>query len=146
MIVEHSRQIFADELARVTRKWRTLVDSELRNIGMTLARAKAILHLCGHDGITQRELAAELDIETATLVRLLDGLAEQGLIERHASETDRRANSIHLTPAARKLAKEVRARIDTIRDEVLGRIPARELDAAASVLGRIATALDGQRG
>jgi MarR family transcriptional regulator, transcriptional regulator for hemolysin len=146
MTIEQSRQVFADELSRVTRKWRTLVDSELRSIGMTLARAKAILHLCGHDGISQRELAAELDIETATLVRLLDGLAEQGLIERHASETDRRANSIHLTPAARRLAGQVRSRIDTIRDDVLGRVSARELDTAAGVLGKIATALDGQRG
>jgi len=146
MTVEQSRQIFADELARVTRKWRTLVDSELRSIGMTLARAKAILHLCDHDGISQRELATELDIETATLVRLLDGLAEQGLIERHASETDRRANSIHLTPAARKLAGQVRSRIDAIRDDVLGQVSARELDTAAGVLGKIATALDGQRG
>jgi MarR family transcriptional regulator for hemolysin len=146
MTVELSRQAFADELSRVTRKWRTLVDADLRGIGLTLSRAKAILHLCSHDGITQRELAAELDIETATLVRLLDGLAEQGLIERRASDTDRRANAIHLTPAARRLAKEVRARVDAVRDDVLGKVGARELDAAASVLAKIAAALDGQRG
>ncbi|MBM6596630.1 MarR family winged helix-turn-helix transcriptional regulator [Microvirga pudoricolor] len=142
MSAERSRQIFADELSRVTRKWRTLVDADLRGMGMTLSRARAILHLCGHDGITQRELAAELDIETATLVRLLDGLAEQGLIERRASAMDRRANTIHLTPAARRLARDVRARIDAIRDDVLAGVSARDLDTAASVLGRIAAALE----
>jgi MarR family transcriptional regulator for hemolysin len=44
-----------------------------------------------------------LDLQPISLTRLLDGLAENGLIERRADPADRRAKRLFLTPAARPL-------------------------------------------
>ena len=44
-----------------------------------------------------------LDLQPISLTRLLDGLSENGLIERRSDPNDRRAKRLFLTPAARPL-------------------------------------------
>jgi DNA-binding MarR family transcriptional regulator len=44
-----------------------------------------------------------LDLQPITLTRLLDRLADNGLIERRADPNDRRANRLYLKPAAKPL-------------------------------------------
>src|SRR3954453_21559992 len=95
------RALFSEELAITSRKLRTLFDARVRAKGLTLARARALLHLARKDGMTQTELAEILEVESPTLVRLLDGLEGQGLTERRPVAGDRRANQIALTPAGR---------------------------------------------
>ncbi len=48
-----------------------------------------------------------LDLQPITLTRLLDRLAENGLIERSADPNDRRANRLYLTPAAKPLLERL---------------------------------------
>jgi MarR family transcriptional regulator, transcriptional regulator for hemolysin len=55
------------------------------------------------EGLKQSELADMLDLQPITLTRLLDRLADNGLIERRADPNDRRANRLYLKPAAKPL-------------------------------------------
>jgi MarR family transcriptional regulator for hemolysin len=55
------------------------------------------------EGLKQAELAEMLDLQPISLTRLLDGLAENGLIERRPDPEDRRAKRLYLTPGARPL-------------------------------------------
>lgn len=128
---------FVEELAAVSRKWRTLVDARVKDRGMTLARARALIQLSEASPLSQRELAETLDVETPTLVRLLDGLAEQGFVERHPVEGDRRTNHVVLTEAARPLAAELRAIVRGARDEFLADVDPEDLAAALRVLRSI---------
>lgn len=140
------QQAFADEFATAARHWRTVVDAKLKGIGLTLARAKVIRILAGKtSGVTQRELADELEIETATLVRLLDGLEKQGLTERRAVQDDRRTNHIFLTKGARKIVDDVRATTDAIRDDLLRDIDPKDLETATRVLNQIGRRLEKTR-
>ena len=50
-----------------------------------------------------------LDLQPITLTRLLDGLCDNGLIERRPSPSDRRAKLLFLTPAARPLLERLSA-------------------------------------
>ncbi len=68
--------IFVDELGRASRKLRTHFDSRVKELGLTQARARTLLLLDRLAVLNQKELAEELDIETPTMVRLLDGLEE----------------------------------------------------------------------
>lgn len=52
---------------------------------------------------TQIELARRLGITGSTLVRHLDRMAADGLVERSHEGADRRVRRIHLTPAGRRL-------------------------------------------
>lgn len=133
---------FAMELGKVARRWRTRLDSRLRVMGLTQARWMALLELSHADGLTQRELAATLGIEGPTLVRLLDGLEAQGLIERQVCPADRRAKRIHLTANAAPVLHEIREIAEATRRELLGGIPRDDLSAARRVLASIAERLE----
>jgi len=90
---------------------------------MTLARARVFHKLSRRDGINQRELADELELETPTLVRILDAMEAQGFIERRAVPSDRRAKQIFMTESGKveALATGVRADIlEGISDEDIG--------------------------
>jgi MarR family transcriptional regulator for hemolysin len=134
---------FVGALRRVTLKWRSRFDAELRGSGQTLGRARALMLLSGAGGgMTQRELAAELSIEHPTLVRLLDGLERHRLIEREPVPGDRRANRIVLTPQAAPVVAEVQHRFDALRHRVLRDIPPADMAIALRVLDSLLDSLD----
>ena len=76
------------------------------------------LHRLG-DGISQSELAAAIGIDGSTLVRLLDMLVEQDLIERQPHPSDRRVKLLHLTAAGRTKVLAIRKRLIALEDELL---------------------------
>ncbi len=59
------------------------------------------------EGINQRDLAEKLELETPTLVRILDAMEKQGLLQRRVAGSDRRAKEIFLTESGRDLGREV---------------------------------------
>jgi MarR family transcriptional regulator, transcriptional regulator for hemolysin len=139
------RHEFVDRLSKVSRRWRTRLDAEFRRTGLTLARARTLLLLSREDGpLTQKDLAEHLAIETPTLVRLLDGLVGQGLVERRPLPGDRRANAVVLTKAAAPHVAEADAVSKRVRGEILEDIPERDLATAIRVLDRIAMRLQGE--
>lgn len=125
---------FVDELTKTSRKLRTLFDARVKELGLTLARARTLLLLQRLGGLNQRELAEELEIETPTMVRLLDGLEKQGFIERRAVEADRRAKQIVMTPLGAELATKVDHLAQLLRAEYVGHIDEHELMTAIKVL------------
>jgi MarR family transcriptional regulator for hemolysin len=66
-----------------------------------------LVRLDRSEGLKQSELAEILDLQPISLTRLLDRLAENGLIERRPDPNDRRANRLYLTPAARPLLEQL---------------------------------------
>ena len=129
---------FLEELSITSRKLRTLFDARVRAKGLTLARARTLIHLAKMDGMTQTELAEILEVEGPTLVRLLDGLEKQGLTERRPVDGDRRAKQIALTEAGRKLAADVTLLGDELREEVLTTVSEADLIAATRAFRAIA--------
>lgn len=131
------RSEFATTLAVASRKMHTLFDGMVRERGFSLSRVRILRHLSRHPSSTQAKLASDLDIEGSTLVRLLDGLEEQGLIERCVVEGDRRAKQISLTAAAMAQLAELETVIGRLHDVMFDGIPRSELQAALRVLGRV---------
>lgn len=132
-----NRELF-DALSLLNRKLRAVFDARVKEKGLTLSRARALFALTKKDGLNQRELADELDIETPTLVRLLDGMEKQGFIERRVEVSDRRAKQIHMTELGRTVADEILRLADEIRAEVLQDIDAAELAVTKRVVRAIA--------
>lgn len=134
---------FVMALRRVTQRWRTRWDAELRDSGQTLGRARALMLLWeAGGGEMQRDLAGQLSVEHPTLVRLLDGLERQGLIRREPVPGHGRANRVVLTEAAAPVVEAVNAASEALRERVLRSIPASDLETALHVLQRIAANLD----
>jgi MarR family transcriptional regulator for hemolysin len=140
------RRLLGVRLVGLGRRWRKVLDTRLATQGLSDAVWTPLVHL--HrlgDGISQTELAAAVGLDGSSLVRLLDMLVAQGLVERQVHASDRRIKLVHLTPEGKRTAAGIRKRIAAIEDELLA-----DLDeaAAASLLrafdqidGRIAAAL-----
>lgn len=85
----------------VGRLLRRNFERRARQTGLPFTRhqARALLSIARHEGASQVAVAAMLDIEPIALVRMLDRLHEEGLVERHLHPTDRRVRTLWLTPA-----------------------------------------------
>ena len=91
----------------VARLLRTYADHAAGRFGMTRAKWAVLARLDRFEGLKQTELAEMLDLQPISLTRLLDGLAENGLIERRPDPEDRRAKRLYLTPGARPLLERL---------------------------------------
>lgn len=114
-----SQRLLIQELLNFSRKLRAHFDALVRQKGLTLPRVRVLYTLLAEDGQTQKALADELEIETPTLVRLLDSMEDQGLIERRALKTDRRAKQIFMTSTGAAVAAEMSVFADHFRDRLL---------------------------
>jgi MarR family transcriptional regulator for hemolysin len=91
----------------VARMLRTYADQRGRQLGISRAQWTVLVRLDRSEGLKQSELAEILDLQPISLTRLLDRLADNGLIERRADPNDRRANRLFLMPAARPLLEKL---------------------------------------
>lgn len=148
MATRSARQLrsdFATELSTTSRKMHTLFDGMAKERGLTLSRARALRYLSQHSPVNQTELAAVLEIEGSTMVRLLDGLEEQGLVERNAVDGDRRAKQVTLTAAAAGQLEELDAIIGVLHEAMFQGLEEGELEAGVALLRRISRNI-GNRG
>ena len=87
----------------VARLLKTYADQRARQFGISRAQWAVLVRIDRTEGLKQSELAELLDLQPISLTRLLDRLADNGLIERRADPNDRRANRLYLKPAAKPL-------------------------------------------
>ena len=140
------RDQFTFAVARVTRRWRKLLDERLKDLGVTQARWTTMVYLQqGGEGLTQRELARLMAIENPTLVRLLDSLEQQGLIERRPCPNDRRARRLHLTKDGTEFMNVLTERAARLREEMLDGISDRDIEGAVKVFHKILENAERQR-
>ncbi|WP_421090090.1 MarR family winged helix-turn-helix transcriptional regulator [Pseudochrobactrum sp. MP213Fo] len=116
------------------RKLRTLFDAFAKEHDMTLPRARTLFLLSKNKCMTQTELAAALEIETPTLVRLLDGLEKQGMVTRRVAEDDRRAKHIELADNAHEQVAELQQVAEHLRIRVLQDLSEQDLDEGIRIL------------
>jgi MarR family transcriptional regulator, transcriptional regulator for hemolysin len=110
-----SKREFAFLVTDVARLLRTYADYKAGQFGITRAQWAVLARVDRAEGLTQAELAEELDLQPITLTRLLDRLGESGLVERRADPSDRRVKRLFLTPAARPLLE----RLDCLGEELM---------------------------
>ena len=84
---------------------------------ITRQQARALLHIARNEGLSQAAIATMLDIEPIALVRLLDRLHEEGLVERRAHATDRRVRTLWLTPLGWEVVDRTLAINAEVREE-----------------------------
>ncbi|ANG96626.1 MULTISPECIES: MarR family winged helix-turn-helix transcriptional regulator [Brucella] len=131
-----------DAMAKVNRRLRTLFDARVKERGLTLARARTLLTLIEQEGLYQKELAEVLEIENATMVRLIDGLERQSFVERQAVEGDRRAKRIVMTEEGKSLAEQVVKLAGDVRADLLEGVSDEELTVALKVMRKMSDSMN----
>jgi len=118
MSLDARRQLVA-QLVESSRILRNYIDHRAKQRGTTRAQWVVLFRLRAHEGLSQVDLAEVLELQPISLVRLLDRLVEQGLVERRHDPRDRRANRLHLTAAGRQLVDDLDGLRDAIAADVL---------------------------
>lgn len=101
-----------------------LTSTELAPLGITPQEWAALNCLDDQHERSQKEVAELLGIDRTTMVALIDRLQTQTWVERHPHPTDRRKNTVTLTPAGRAILKTGATIIDNCEHQFLAALTA----------------------
>jgi MarR family transcriptional regulator for hemolysin len=120
----------------VARLIRRRFERSVRQAGLPITRLQAslMIRIARNPGISQAAAANDLDIEPIALVRMLDRLAEEGLVERRAHPTDRRVRTLWLTPLAWPVVDRVLEINLVVREEACAGLSPAARDALMDAL------------
>ena len=128
---------FAFTIMDVARLIKTYADQRARQFGISRAQWAVLIRIERTEGLKQSELAEMLDLQPISLTRLLDRLADNGLIERRADPNDRRANRLYLKPAAKPLLEQLAALGTDMMGTVLKGLDESTIERMLKELGRV---------
>jgi DNA-binding MarR family transcriptional regulator len=124
-------------LKDVSRRYVSRFETHARAISMTLMQCKVLVHLEKTEGASQAKLAELTAMEPMMMVRILDRMEADKLLERRADPADRRARRLYLTKKARPMLEEVWRLGDVTRNEMFTGISKADRDVFMRVLERI---------
>jgi DNA-binding MarR family transcriptional regulator len=124
-------------ISDVARLMRTVFDRRVRRLGLTRAQWLALTRLHRRPGASQSELADLMEIEKATVGRLIDRLEAKGWVERRAQAGDRRINRVYLTAVAERVHKRIWRIAEATVDDALAELSQRESAQLLKLLSRV---------
>jgi MarR family transcriptional regulator for hemolysin len=138
--LEDMKLKFTRRVIFVARRWRNRINDELRKTGHSHARWMTLMwiHLLGGQA-NHRELAERIGVELPTLIRLLNRLEAEGLVERCALEGPGRAKTVRLTSAGKPVLAELNVITERARADFLRGVDKDKLEICLSVLDDLLT-------
>ncbi len=124
-------------LKDVSRRYVLRFEQRACSISLTLPQCKVLVRLENNQGISQAKLAELVDVDPMTIVRILDRMEADGLLERRADPADRRARCLYLTSKAKSLLKKIWHFADLTLAETFSGISAKDRDSFISLLGHM---------
>jgi DNA-binding MarR family transcriptional regulator len=109
----------------------------VKPLGLTGPQADALVVIGQAQPLALKDLGGLLIAEAGHPSRLVHRLVERGLVERRAAGDDRRRVELSLTPAGRRLAKQVSAIRTAIFDAGREAVVAKDLDAALALFRKL---------
>jgi DNA-binding MarR family transcriptional regulator len=127
----------------VARLIRRRFERSVRQAGLPITRLQAalLLYIARNPGCGQTAAATDLDIEPIALVRMLDLLNEEGLVERGSHPTDRRVRTLWLTSLGGPVVGRILEINMAVREEACAGLTPAAREMLMSTLGRMRTNL-----
>jgi DNA-binding MarR family transcriptional regulator len=136
-----SLAVLISDSARLLRR---RFDARARSLGVSRAQWQVLFALSRNEGINQSGLAEALDVETITVGRMVDRLADAGLVERRADPADRRAWRLHLTDRAHPILAALRTVAEGVTAECFAGLGPEGEAMLATLLTRVRANLCGR--
>lgn len=125
-------------MALIARRWRQILDAQLRPYDLTDATWQPLLELQRHGRpMHPKEIAEALLLDKSSMVRILRTLEEKGFVTRTPDETDRRAFFVTLTDAGETRLQEVMRLSRGIEQRAISGVAAEDLATTQRVLKAI---------
>jgi DNA-binding MarR family transcriptional regulator len=114
-----------------------ILAGHLRKASLTPSQSEVLDVLADHAPLTLVELGRLLVCETGSPSRLVDTLAQRGLVIRESGQEDKRVVRLRLTPAGEQLLADGQASISAIDELITGRLSPDEMDQLAALLRKL---------
>ncbi|HXH16907.1 MAG TPA: MarR family transcriptional regulator [Sphingomonas sp.] len=137
---------YARTLMPLARLWRQAADRALSDMCVSASTGWALVQV-GRlgDDVRQTDLANELDVTQASLVRSIDQMTAAELVERHRDPVDARVSRIRLTPRGRTLVKTIETKFAALRHAMLDGVSDDDLATALRVADRLGARFQADR-
>lgn len=134
-------------LTDVTRMIRAELDRRIgeAGLGLTPGEGRTLSHAFRAGAVRQNVLAERMGVEAMTLSGALDRLEARGLVERRPDPDDRRAKTVHVTPAGEEMLERIQPIAAALRAEASETIPAEQWRIFVDVLKTVRANLSAQR-
>jgi DNA-binding MarR family transcriptional regulator len=109
-------------LKDLSRRYVLRFEQRAAAISLTLNQCKALVQLDKNEGITQVRLAELTDVEPMTMVRILDRMETDQILERRPDPDDRRVRRLYLTDKGKPLVAEIWRLAELTRAEMFSGI------------------------
>jgi DNA-binding MarR family transcriptional regulator len=142
--ISKNSQIVADEIHSASIHLLRKLRREDANSGLNAPRLSALSVIVFAGPVTLGDLAAAEQVRPPTMTRIVDALAEQGLVSRSKDAKDGRSTHITATQAGRKLlieGRERRVRALSKQIAALGPKDQATLRKAVEILKRVIAAI-----
>ena len=124
-------------LKEVSRRYVLRFEQRAQEMSLTLPTCKVLAYLERNEGISQSKLADLTSIEPMAMVRILDHMEVEGLVERRPDPADRRARRLCLTPKSKPALDEIWRLAALTRSEAFAGISQAERNVFLDVLERL---------
>ena len=118
----------------VSRLRRSAFDRCLKPLNVTRSQWWVLAYLSREDGMTQSQLAEELDLGKVAVGGLIDRLEKAGLLRRDADPSDRRVNRVFLEPKSKQLIARMRKVSHKLNQQILEGLTDTKLESTAVTL------------
>lgn len=125
-------------LGRVAEMGNRLFDAALAPLNITGHHLGVLMVLAHLGPQVQAHISDPVQIDKATMVRLINDLEQRGLVERRPHPGDRRAVLVHITDAGRNTVHEATAIGERVTEELFGVLSVAEQRTLRQLLVRIA--------
>jgi DNA-binding MarR family transcriptional regulator len=119
--------LFYSILARFSRLYAKALTKRLAPYGVLPGYLDVFFHLWEQDGISQKALHTEMDVEQATLSNTLKRMERDGFVLRRKNPKDRRQSQIILTDSGAGLRKIVLTALDDLQSVVNTRLSVNDI-------------------
>jgi DNA-binding MarR family transcriptional regulator len=121
----------------VSRLRRSAFDRCMKPLNVTRSQWWVLAYLSRQDGMTQSQLAEELDIGKVAVGGLIDRLEKADFLRREADSGDRRVNRVFLQPKSKQLIAKMRKVNHKMNTQILAGLDDAKLEVTAAALGAI---------
>ncbi|HTJ19429.1 MAG TPA: MarR family transcriptional regulator [Steroidobacteraceae bacterium] len=121
-------------LKDVSRRYVARFERHAAEVSLTLMQCKVLLHLSKNEGASQVRLCELTDVEPMMMVRILDRMEADKLLERRPHPADRRARRLYLTRKAAPILDEIDRISEVTRNEIFAGVGKADREAFLKVL------------
>lgn len=126
----------------MARTHRAIAGAELAQLGLFPNQEILLIQLAASDGLSQKTLTETLRISHVTVAKTVGRMEKAGLVERRASDKDRRISLVFLTPAGRALHDRIIALWRGLEEIAASGLSPAEQRAYLSAVAKIRQAME----